>query len=99
MEFACSGKRCKTGFVKLSEFCDNQLYSGNTITPPSISLCNDVSDYYFLEDVSRCIDSVHRDRIHSNKEQRDSQRIAQQVDNSVTTLLVATYTLFSRCIG
>lgn len=28
VECGCSGKRCKTMFVKMSDFGDNQLYSG-----------------------------------------------------------------------
>ena len=36
-------------------------------------------DYYFLEDVSRYVDSTLRERIQSNKHHRDSNRISQQV--------------------
>ncbi len=28
VEFVCSGRRCKSSFVKLSNFNDNQLHSG-----------------------------------------------------------------------
>lgn len=37
------------------------------------------SDYFFLEDVSRCTDSALRDRCHRDREHRDNQRIHHQV--------------------
>ncbi|XP_064405136.1 box C/D snoRNA protein 1-like [Halichondria panicea] len=63
VEFVCSGRRCKSSFVKLSNFNDNQLHS----------------DYYFLEDVSRYVDSTLRERIQSNKHHKDSNQISQQM--------------------
>ena len=43
--YSCDGVRCKTAFVSLQDFGDNHL----------------LSDYRFLEDVSRCADNAVRD--------------------------------------
>lgn len=92
IEFGCSGVRCKTTFVPIKEFSDNVLYSGKWLsllfTRQRFQYTIIVSDYHFLEDVGRCVESAHRFLFHQKRELEDNRARVHRVSKKIFLLFI-----------
>lgn len=106
LELGCDGKRNKAAFVSLSHFDDNRVLSGegfailghaqDPIIKMALLFCS--SDYYFLEDVSRFADSMHRGRVCHDREQGSRSKVGIHRHRRVMYVSVTRFCL-SSCSG
>ena len=70
---------------EIATYANNENYAANPLQE-AIELYNPlcvISDYYFLEDVGRFVDSTQRDQVWKARETNDSQQRRRNVSYSL----------------